>query len=184
MRKRFPVTSGRLIVCLFLAGAVAMFVLLFRIRAGSPPYQRTPNLQEVQSRACPAPSTLVPGTYLADPVQSTDGWMVVTYTVECDQPGGPRQSHNGFAAQDWYSGGCSGGVVGLPPPMSSAAGVLSISVSDPFARCDGSFGAPGLIVIPGYVTGSGAMTAQALFASGPSATTPIRAESLSLCSLE
>jgi hypothetical protein len=175
VRNKPMVNAAIVIACLCLAGAVAMFVLLFRIRAGSPPYLRAPNLQAVQSRACPDPSKLVPGTYLADPVRSTDGWMAVTYTVECDPPGGPRQSLNGFAAQDWYSGGCSGGFLGVQPTTPSATGVLTISVSVPIARCDGDFGSPGLIVIPGYVTGSGAVIAQALFASGPSASAPIRA---------
>jgi hypothetical protein len=33
---------------------------------------------------------LVPGSYQADPVQSVGGFVVVTFTAECDELGRPR----------------------------------------------------------------------------------------------
>jgi hypothetical protein len=163
-----------LIAILCLGGAAAAFVLLSQVRGSPLPFLRSLTLQrQAQSQPCPAPSSLVPGTYLADPVRVSGDWVVLTYAAECATPGQPRQTINGYVAEDGWGSGC-GGSGSLQPITPSASGPVTIFVEGP-GQCDGVGGAAGLSVIPGVVTGPGAVTAQALFASGPSASAPIRA---------
>ncbi len=181
MRSKLIAIGATLIACLCLGTLTAAFALLFQVRASPLPFLRSLSVQrQAQSQPCPGgqpPWRLVSGSYRADPVQAVGDWVVVTYTAECIPPGQPRQTISGYMAEDGHGSGCggSGNTQPLPPAATPpATGPLTISVEGT-GQCGGAAGSPGLSVIPGYVTGAGAVSAQALFASGPPASAPVRA---------
>jgi hypothetical protein len=162
-----------LLASLCLGGAVVAFFLLYQVPAGAPSLLRVYTLQwQTQSQPCPVAESLVPGTYHADPVQTVGDWVVVVFTAECAAPGQPHRSISGYAAEDGSGSGC-GGSTERQPVSPSANGPVSISVESS-DQCGGAGGSGGLSLVSGSVTGMGAVTAQALFASGPSARAPVQ----------
>jgi adhesin HecA-like repeat protein len=173
MRSKVIALSAALIACLCLGGAVVAFVLLFQVPAGAPSLLRAYTLQwQAQSQPCPVAEILVPGTYHADPVQTVGDWVVVVYTAECAAPGQTHRSISGYASEDGSGNGC-GGSTDRQPVSPSAAGQVTISVES-LDQCGGAGGTGGLSLVSGSVTGAGAVTAQAVFASGPSARAPVQ----------
>ena len=176
MRNKWVIIAAALLACLCLVGAFTAFVLLFQVRAVPLPFLRGLTMQrQAQGQACVIPARPVPGTYHAGPPRSVAQWLVVTYTVECAAPGQPPETINGFSAEDGQGNGCGGGYFVKQPLVPLASSPLTIAVNEGLSQCDGASPSSGLSVVSGYVTGSGAVTAQALFASGPSASAPVQA---------
>jgi hypothetical protein len=165
--------AGLLAQLVCLCGVTAAVVFLFQVLGGSLSFLRGFMLQRrAQGEACPLPAHVVPGSYQADPPQFVGDRVVVTYTADCEPPGQPRQSIDGYMAEDSHGSGC-GGSGSMTPVSPAASGLVTITV-DSLGLCK-SAGAAGLGVIFGYVTGLGVVTAQAHFASGTSTSAPVRA---------
>ena len=174
MRNKLIAVAAALMACLCLGGTVAVFALLFQVPYGLLPFVRASMLQRwAQSQACQAPATLVPGTYLADPLQTAGHWVMVAYTAECATPGQPGRLIIGYMAVDEWGSGCGTSREGqsIAPAASGPVTISDVGLS----QCEGTGGSAGLTIIPGYITGPSAVTAEILFASGPSASATVRA---------
>ena len=166
-------TGLTILVCLA-CGAIGL--VLFQFPAGSLPlpFLRVRAVQAAAdaSHACSPPSHLVPGSYQAEPVQTIGGYVVVTFTADCDQPGGPTMSVAGYAAIGSHGDGCGGSGTSLPVQTLTTGPVTIDSIAG--GGCGSAAAGGALDVVTGRVTGAGAVSAQVQYASGAQAAGPIR----------
>ena len=171
--------------CLARLAAVAVgLVVLSQYRGGPTAWLRMNSLQSSgPSQACLAPARLVPGSYRAGPVQLVGGFVLLTYTAGCAEPGQPVQNVQGFAALDPQGVGCAGS--GLLPPAPSAGAIPRVTINGVSSGQCGSLNPGGsLSVVTGQVSGAGAVSVQVEYASGFRAVGPIRQGHFAIGALE
>jgi hypothetical protein len=176
MRNTRLALGAGLLVLVCLCGVVALVALLAQVRGAAPnPLLSYWVQRDAQDQACSPPGSLVAGSYQADPAQAAGGWVVVTYTAECDPPGQPRQQVDGFVARSSQGPSCTGW--GIDAPNLGAPGEPNGFSSISRGECggpNGPGGPGGLDVITGRVVGTGVVSVEVTLAGGGTVRAPIR----------
>jgi hypothetical protein len=174
MQRRAVLAGFSVAVVLCVAACAAAF-FVFQQPASGPSFWQTWLLQrDVRGIVlCSPPSQLVPGSYQASPVQSVGQFVVITYSGQCQTPGQPAEYREGYYARSGGTG--CGGHGNLPPPPPAVPGdPVTIEATSSFGCGAGTPGQPMLSLTRGQITGTNAVTIEAVYANGAVATAPIQ----------